>query len=43
MPIGRLMKSLVLAADEQTKLELMARRPKNGQRSANMEIGHIIL
>ncbi len=34
MPIGRPLKELVLTPDEQAKLELMARRPKTDQRTA---------
>ena len=34
MPIGRPLKALVLAPDEQAKLQLMARRPKTDQRTA---------
>jgi hypothetical protein len=34
MPIGRPLKELVLTPAEQAKLELMARRPKTDQRTA---------
>ena len=34
MRTGRPMKELVLQAEEQAKLELMARRPKTDQRTA---------
>lgn len=34
MPMGRPLRELVLTSDEQSKLELMARRPKTDQRTA---------
>jgi transposase len=34
MPMGRPLKELVLTSDERSKLELMARRPKTDQRTA---------